>query len=132
VQLSVERASESLENFELSDANASVVADICRRLEGVALAIELTATSVDTLGVQELLALVDRFRLLRQGRRTVLRRHRTMAAALDWSYEFLSETERTILRRLSCSQVRSHWTLQSLSSPDRESLTPRPSRASRI
>jgi len=102
VQLFVERASESLENFELSDADASVVAEICRRLEGIALAIELAATRVDSLGVHELSALVgDRFWLLRQGRRTALSRHRTLAAALDWSYEFLPETERTILRRLS-------------------------------
>src|SRR6516165_4835774 len=102
VQLFVERASESLENFELSDADASVVADICRRLEGVALAIELAATRVNSLGVCELVALLgDRFWLLRQGRRTALSRHRTLAAALDWSYEFLPETERTILRRLS-------------------------------
>jgi len=102
VQLFVERASESLENFELSDADASVVAEICRRLEGIALAIELAATRVDSLGVHELSALVgDRFWLLRQGRRTALSRHRTLAAALDWSYDFLPETERTILRRLS-------------------------------
>jgi predicted ATPase/DNA-binding winged helix-turn-helix (wHTH) protein len=102
VQLFVERASESLENFQLSDADAPVVADICRKLEGIALAIELAAMRVDSFGVRELSAFLDdRFRLLRQGRRTALSRHRTLAAALDWSYEFLPETERTILRRLS-------------------------------
>ncbi|MBV8401748.1 MAG: hypothetical protein JOZ17_23950 [Acetobacteraceae bacterium] len=102
VQLFVERASESLENFELSEADAPVVADICRRLEGIALAIELAATLADSLGLGELSALLDdRFRLLKQGRRTALSRHRTLTAALDWSYEFLPETERTILRRLS-------------------------------
>src|SRR5215471_11721726 len=70
-------------------------------LEGIALAIELAATRMDSLGVRELSALLeDRFRLLRQGRRTALARHRTLAAALDWSYEILPEYERTILRRL--------------------------------
>jgi predicted ATPase/DNA-binding winged helix-turn-helix (wHTH) protein len=102
IQLFVERAAESLEGFELSDADAPIVAEICRKLEGIALAIELTATRIDAFGVNGLSDLLeDRFRLLRQGRRTALSRHRTLAAALDWSYEFLPETERTILRRLS-------------------------------
>ena len=102
VQLFVERAAEILEGFELNDTDAPVVADICRKLEGIALAIELAATRIDALGARELSALLDdRFRLLKQGRRTAVSRHRTLAAALDWSYEFLPETERTILRRLS-------------------------------
>jgi len=102
VQLFVERAAESLENFEVNDADAPVIAEICRKLEGIALAIELAATRIDVFGVRELSVLLnDRFRLLRQGRRTALSRHRTLAAALDWSYEFLPEAERTILRRLS-------------------------------
>jgi predicted ATPase len=102
VQLFVERAAESLENFELNDADAPAVADICRKLEGIPLAIELAATRVNVFGVRELSVLLnDRFRLLRQGRRTALSRHRTLAAALDWSYEFLPEDERVILRRLS-------------------------------
>lgn len=102
VQLFVERAAESLENFELSDADAPAVADICRKLEGIALAIELAATRIDVFGVQGLSDLLkDRFRLLKQRSRTALARHRTLAAALDWSYEFLPEDERVILRRLS-------------------------------
>ena len=102
IQLFVERAAESLEGFELCDADAPIVAEICRKLEGIALAIELAASRIDAFGVRELSTLLeDRFRLLRQGRRTALSRHRTLAAALDWSYEFLPETERTILRRLS-------------------------------
>jgi predicted ATPase len=102
VQLFVERAAASVDGFQLTDADAPVVADICRKLEGVALAIELAATRVDAFGIGELSALLnDRFRLLRQGRHTALTRHRSLAAALDWSYEFLPEQERIILRRLS-------------------------------
>jgi predicted ATPase len=102
IQLFVERAAESLEGFELRDADAPIVAEICRKLEGIALAIELAASRIDAFGVRELSTLLeDPFQLLKQGRRTALPRHRTLAAALDWSYEFIPETERTILRRLS-------------------------------
>lgn len=102
VQLFVERAAESLEGFELNDTDAPVVADICRKLEGIALAIELAATRIDALGARELSALLDdRFRLLKQGRRTAVSRHRTLAATLDWSYELLPEDERIVLRRLA-------------------------------
>ena len=102
VQLFVERAAANLDGFELNDADAPVVADICRRLEGMPLAIELAATRVDAFGVRQLSVLLDdRIRLLKYGRRTVLPRHRTLTAALDWSYEFLSEDERALLRRLS-------------------------------
>jgi predicted ATPase len=102
VQLFVERAVASVDDFDLSDADAPVVADICRKLEGIALAIELAATRVDAFGIRELAALLnDRFRLLQQGTRTALTRHRSLAAALDWSYEFLPEQERIILRRLA-------------------------------
>ncbi|MGF6229645.1 putative ATPase/DNA-binding winged helix-turn-helix (wHTH) protein [Inquilinus ginsengisoli] len=102
IQLFVERAAESLEGFELKDADALVVAEICRTLDGIALAIELAATRVDAFGLRELSTLLeDRFRLLRHGRRTAMPRHQSLAAALDWSYELLPEGERTILRRLS-------------------------------
>lgn len=101
VQLFVDRAALSDSDFELSDAEAPIVCDICRRLDGMALAIELAAGRVDTFGVKGLAAhLDDRFRLLMSGRRTALPRHQTLEAALDWSYHFLSEPERAILRRL--------------------------------
>jgi predicted ATPase/DNA-binding winged helix-turn-helix (wHTH) protein len=102
VQLFVERATESFDGFDLSDANAPIVGEICHKLEGIPLAIELAATRVDAFGLRELSALLsDRFRLLSQDRRSVLPRHRSLAAALDWSYEFLPDGERAILRHLA-------------------------------
>jgi predicted ATPase/DNA-binding winged helix-turn-helix (wHTH) protein len=102
VQLFVERAAASLDGFELSDADAPIVASICRNLDGIALAIELAAGRVDAFGVRDLAAhLNDRFRLLTAGRRTALPRHQTLGATLDWSYEFLPEPERALLRRLA-------------------------------
>jgi predicted ATPase/DNA-binding winged helix-turn-helix (wHTH) protein len=101
VQLFVERATASLDTFELTDANASAVVDICRRLDGIALAIEMAAGRLDTLGLSEIAALLDdRFRLLTRGRRTALPRHQTLRATLDWSHGLLPEFERLILRRL--------------------------------
>ena len=102
VQLFVERVASSVDQFELSDADAPVVADICRRLDGIALAIELAAGRVDALGLVGVAArLEDWVRLLTHGRRTALPRHQTLAATLDWSYEALTEPERAALRRLS-------------------------------
>src|SRR5262245_12970569 len=102
VQLFVERAAASLGSFELSDAEAPLVADICRSLDGIALAIEIVASRVDAFGVAGLATrLKDRFQLLMQGRRTALPRHRTLGATLDWSYAQLPEPERVVLRRLA-------------------------------
>jgi predicted ATPase len=102
VQLFVERAAAILDGFELSDADANVVADICRKLGGIALAIELAAARVDAFGVRQLGTLLDdRFQILTSGKRTAQARHQSLAAALDWSYEFLPEIERVVLRRLS-------------------------------
>lgn len=102
VELFVERACACLESFSMSDADAPIVADICRKLEGIALAIELTATRVDAFTLRELSALLDnRFRLLALDRRGAFPRHRSLAAALDWSHEMLQAGERTVLRRLS-------------------------------
>ena len=101
VQLFVERAAAALDEFELTDADAPIVADICSKLDGIALAIELAAARVDTFGVRGVAAhLDDRFQLLTRGRRTALPRHRTLRATLDWSYELLPEPERVVLRRL--------------------------------
>src|SRR5262249_13405947 len=102
IQLFVERATASSDEFRLTDANAPTIAEICRRLDGMALAIELAAGSTDVFGIAELAAqLGDRFHLLTRGRRTALPRHQTLSATLDWSYELLPEVERMILRRLA-------------------------------
>ena len=102
VQLFVERATESLGEFELSDADAPLVGEICNKLDGIALAIELAAARVDVFGVRGLAAhLDDRFRLLTKGRRTAVPRHRTLSATLEWSYRLLTEAEQRLLRCLS-------------------------------
>ena len=102
IQLFVERASGIVDGFELSDADAPILSDICRKLGGIALAIELAAGRIDAFGIRQLSTLLDdRFRILKRGKRTAQPRHQSLAAMLDWSYEFLPETERSILRRLS-------------------------------
>ncbi len=102
VELFVERVRASIGEFELSDSDAPIVADICRRLDGIALAIELAAGRVEAFGLLGLAArLEDRLSLLTQGRRTALPRHQTLAATLDWSYDALSDSEKATLRRLS-------------------------------
>ena len=102
VQLFVKRATAALGEFELSDADAPIVAEICQQLDGLPLAIELAAARIDAFGVRGLAArLEDRLRLLTRGRRTAAPRHRTISATLDWSYSLLSEAERTIFRRLA-------------------------------
>jgi predicted ATPase/DNA-binding winged helix-turn-helix (wHTH) protein len=119
VQLFVERVAANLDGFELNDADAPVVADICRKLEGMPLAIELAATRVDAFGIRQLLILLDdRIGLLKYGRRTALPRHQTLTAALDWSYNFLPEHERVLLRRLSIFS--SVFTLDSASAVARD------------
>jgi predicted ATPase/DNA-binding winged helix-turn-helix (wHTH) protein len=102
IQLFVECVSWNIDDFELNDADAPVVAEICRRLDGVPLAIELTAGHLHMFGARGVAAVLgDRFRLLMRGRRTAPQRHQSLGAALDWSYETLSEAERAVLRRLS-------------------------------
>src|SRR5260370_16589012 len=91
-----------MNDFELSDADARVVADICSKLDGNPLAIEFAAARGDALGGPGLAArLTDRFRLLTNGHRSTVSRHQTMSAMLDWSYELLPEPERVVLRRVA-------------------------------
>ena len=102
VQLFVKQVAHSGHAFELTDTDAPIVAEICRRLDGIALALELAASRVAAHGVQGTASLLDKqFRLLWRGRRTALPRHQTLSATLDWSYNLLSPTERLVLRRLA-------------------------------
>ncbi|SHG77194.1 ATP-binding protein [Bradyrhizobium erythrophlei] len=101
-QLFMERAAASGYGAELSDIDAPIVARSCRRLDGIALAIELAASRVGSLGIRGVAELLDnRFGLLWQGRRTALPRHETLNAMLDWSHSLLSEREKVVLCRLS-------------------------------
>jgi len=101
-RLFLERVAESQRDFELGEEEAPVVADICRRLDGIALAIELAAGRVSTYGIAGTAALLDsRFALLWRGRRTAIPRHQTLSAALGWSYDLLPAAESAALRVLS-------------------------------
>lgn len=101
VQLFVERATAIVEDFALTDANAALVVAICRRLDGLPLAIEFGAPRVEVLGIEGLAArLDDSLRLLKTQRRAAMPRHRTMQAVVDWSYGLLSEEEQRFLRAL--------------------------------
>lgn len=111
VRLFVERARLQKPEFSLTARNALVVGSICHRLDGMPLAIELAAGRIGILSVEEIVArLEDRFRLLRTGSRTALPRQQTLRAALDWSYDLLSEPERLLLERLSV--FAGGWTLE--------------------
>jgi predicted ATPase/DNA-binding winged helix-turn-helix (wHTH) protein len=102
VQLFVARARAAEPQFSTDGHVAAAIAEICRRLDGIPLAIEFAAARAATLGVENVAArLDDLFRLLTGGRRTALPRHRTLRATLDWSYELLSEAERAVLRRVA-------------------------------
>jgi predicted ATPase/DNA-binding winged helix-turn-helix (wHTH) protein len=101
-RLFVERISARGSNFSLSDDEAPIVAEICRKLDGIALAIELAAGRAANFGVRDTLAkLGSRLDLLKFGRRTAHPRHQTLRATLDWSYDHLSDVERVVLRRVA-------------------------------
>ena len=102
VQLFSERALASMDEFALENDDVATVIEICRRLDGIPLAIELAAVRAAALGLRQVAEhLGDRFGLLTGGRRTAVPRHQTLRAALDWSYDLLSETEAAILRRMA-------------------------------
>jgi predicted ATPase len=111
VQLFVERCSAASASFAMSDANAAAVAEICRSLDGIALALELAAPKMAVLSPRQLAdRLGERFRLLSAGRRAVLPRQQTLRALIDWSFDLLDEDERTVFRRLSA--FAGSWTLE--------------------
>lgn len=102
VRLFVDRAQAALATFQLTPANVDAVVQICRRLDGLPLAIELAAARVRAIPPEQLAArLDDSFRILTSGARTAVPRHRTLREAIDWSYNLLDERERTLLQRLS-------------------------------
>src|SRR5262249_54155821 len=101
VHLFVERAAAVLGRFSLTDDTAPIVAEICRRLDGIPLAIELAAPRLKVLTPEALHArLDDQLHLLTAGRRVAVPRQQTLRAAIEWSYALLSETERATLQRL--------------------------------
>ncbi|SDR43468.1 transcriptional regulator, LuxR family [Rhizobiales bacterium GAS113] len=111
VRLFVERAGATVEGFALTDANAAAVANICRQLDGIPMAIELAVPQLRMLPPKGLEArLQDRFLLLVKGSRTALPRHQTLRTVFDWSYNLLRESERTLFRRLSVFV--GGWTLE--------------------
>lgn len=102
VMLFTERAEAAAGTFALTAANGAVVADLCRRLDGLPLAIELAAVRTRVLTVEQILdRIADRFGLLVGGSRAALPRHQTLRTTIDWSHDLLDENERTLLRRLA-------------------------------
>ena len=118
-QLFVDRARAANPNFNLTDANASAVAQICRRLDGIPLAIELAAVRVKLLSAEQIASrLDDRFRLLVGGSRTALPRQQTLRALIDWSYDLLLDEEKRLLQ--FASVFVGGWTLDALEAVSEE------------
>jgi non-specific serine/threonine protein kinase len=110
-QLFVDRLRQVDVDFVLTDAQAAAVAHICRRLDGIPLALELAAALATAMSVEDIVArLDDRLDLLTGGSRTALPRHQTLRATIDWSHDRLSESERVLFRRLSV--FANGWTLE--------------------
>lgn len=125
VQLFVERADACLGGYELTDEDSPHAVDICTRLDGIALAIELAAGRLEAIGVHALSrSLTDCFKVLTRGRRTALPRHQTLRATMDWSYLLLLPQEQQALRELSV--FRGRFTLEAasavLSDPEADEL----------
>jgi len=111
VQLFVERAQSTLADFELTQENAPAIAQICHHLDGIPLALELAAARLRGLSIEQVASrLNDRFHVLTSGARTVLPRHQTLQALIDWSHDLLTEPERLLLRRFSV--FAGGWTLE--------------------
>jgi len=111
VRLFIERAQAVNSQFQLTEKNSKTVAEICRRLDGIPLALELAAVRVKALSVEQIAKrLIDRFRLLTGGNRTDLPRQQTLRALIDWSYDLLDEKEQVLWQRLSI--FAGGWTLE--------------------
>ena len=115
VKLFIDRATSAIPDFKVTNENAPALAQICHRLDGIPLAIELAAAKTHVLGVEQIAKrLDDRFRLLTGGSRTALERHQTLRAAVDWSYNLLLEGEQVLFRRLAVFV--GGWTLEAAES----------------
>lgn len=115
VKLFIDRAMSAVPSFMVTNENAPFLAQICQRLDGIPLAIELAAAKVRALNLDQIAKrLDDRFRLLTGGNRTALERHQTLRAAIDWSYNLLPPAEQTLFRRLSIFV--NGWTLEAAES----------------
>jgi predicted ATPase/class 3 adenylate cyclase len=111
VRLFIERASLAQQHFTVTKDNAPAIAQICFRLDGIPLAIELAAARVKVIKAEQIAErLTDRFRLLTGGSRTALPRQQTLRAMIDWSYDLLAENEKLLLRRLAV--FTGGWTLE--------------------
>ena len=112
VQLFADRAALALTSFQLTEENIRTVVDICRKIDGIPLAIELAAARVNILQVTEILAQLEQsLALLASDSRIILPRHQTLRASMDWSWDLLSEAEQAFLRQLSV--FAGGWTLES-------------------
>ena len=127
VRLFIDRASSAVPTFAVTNDSAPSLAQICHRLDGIPLAIELAAAKIRVLSVEQIAKrLDDRFRLLTGGSRTALERHQTLRAAIDWSYNLLPPLEQTLFCRLSIFM--DGWTLEaaeyvcSAEDPDKSSF----------
>jgi predicted ATPase/class 3 adenylate cyclase len=126
IRLFIERATTAKPGFTLTKDNASFIAQICIRLDGIPLAIELAASRVKVLTPEQIASrLDDRFRLLTGGSRTALPRQQTLRAMIDWSYSLLSEEEKLLFRRLAVFV--GGWTLEAAESVCSEEGSPAPS-----
>ena len=115
IRLFMERAATAKPDFQLTEGNASFIAQICSRLDGIPLAVELAAARVKVLSPEQIASrLDDRFHLLTGGSRTALPRQQTLRATIDWSYSLLSEQEKTLFRRLAVFV--GGWTLEAAES----------------
>jgi predicted ATPase len=122
-RLFVDRARLAVPSFAITHQNAPAVAQVCRLLDGVPLAIELAAARLSMLSVEQIAARLDQcFRLLTGGNRTALRRQQTLQATIDWSYQLLSEAERSLLRRLAV--FAGGWTLEAAEAVGADAVRP--------
>lgn len=110
VQLFVERGQAQADDFHLTESNASAISEICRRVDGIPLAIELAAAWLDTISVEQIARMLDKtFQLLTKGPRDALPHQETLRATMEWSYQLLTEPQRSLLRALAV--FKGGWTL---------------------